>query len=145
MKAQNYKNHRKFYPPHHFIYLPILILLEIYGIYKIWDDTEHQLTWILFSIVIFLLFYLAFMTRQHYALGLQNRIIKLEFKQRYFEISGQRSDEITDKLRFDQIAALRFAYDDEFKELLYRAIHENISGDEIKRSIKNWRADQERV
>jgi len=145
MREQNYKNHRKFYPPHHFIYLPILIVLEIYGIYKIWDDRENELTWILFSIVIFLLFYLAFMTRQHYALGLQNRMVILEFKQRYFEIFGKRSDEVAEKLRFDQIAALRFAYDDEFRELLNKAITENISGDEIKRSIKNWKADHQRV
>ncbi|MDQ0782541.1 DUF6526 family protein [Chryseobacterium sp. W4I1] len=145
MKEQNYKNHRKFYPPHHFIYLPILIVLEIYGIYKIWDNRENELTWILFSIVIFLLFYLAFMTRQHYALGLQNRMVILEFKQRYFEIFGKRSDEVAEKLRFDQIAALRFAYDDEFRELLNKAITENISGDEIKRSIKNWKADHQRI
>ncbi|HCA05773.1 DUF6526 family protein [Chryseobacterium sp.] len=145
MSEQNYKNHRKFYPPHHFIYLPILIILEIFGIYKIWDNPENQLTWILFSIVIFLLFYLAFMTRQHYALGLQNRMVMLEFKQRYFEIFGKRSDEVTDQLKFSQIAALRFAYDDEFKELLGRALKENISGDEIKRSIKNWRADHQRI
>ncbi|KFF25582.1 DUF6526 family protein [Chryseobacterium vrystaatense] len=145
MTEQNYKNHRKFYPPHHFIYLPLLIALEIYGIYKIWDDAGNQLTWVLFSIVIFLLFYLAFMTRQHYALGLQNRMVKLEFKQRYFEISGQRSDEIADQLTFDQIAALRFAYDDEFKELLNKVLQKNISGDEIKRSIKNWRADNQRI
>jgi hypothetical protein len=145
MREQNYKNHRKFYPPHHFIFLPLLIMLEIYGIYKIWDDAENRLTWILFSIVIFLLFYLAFMTRQHYALGLQNRMVMLEFKQRYFEIFGERSDGIAEKLRFDQIAALRFAYDDEFRELLNKALTENISGDEIKRSIKNWRADNQRV
>lgn len=145
MREQNYKNHRKFYPPHHFIYLPLLIALEIYGIYKIRNDPEHQLTWILFSIVIFLLFYLAFMTRQHYALGLQNRMVMLEFKQRYFEIFGKRSDEVADQLRFDQIAALRFAYDDEFKELLNKAIEENMSGDEIKRSIKTWKADNQRV
>lgn len=145
MREQNYKNHRKFYPPHHFIYLPLLIALEIYGIYKIWNDPEHQLTWILFSIVIFLLFYLAFMTRQHYALGLQNRMVMLEFKQRYFEIFGKRSDEVADQLRFDQIAALRFAYDDEFRELLNKAIKENMSGDEIKRSIKTWKADNQRV
>ncbi|MFZ4929625.1 DUF6526 family protein [Chryseobacterium sp. Mn2064] len=145
MKQQNYKNHRKFYPPHHFIYLPLLIVLEIFGIYKIGNDPEQKVTWILFSIVIFLLFYLALMTRQHYALGLQNRMIILEFKQRYFEIFNIRSDETAEKLRFDQIAALRFTYDDEFKELLYRALHENISGDEIKRSIKNWRADRLRV
>ncbi len=85
------------------------------------------------------------MTRQHYALGLQNRMVILEFKQRYFEVFNQSSDEVAEKLRFDQIAALRFAYDDEFKELLYKALHENISGNEIKRSIKNWRADHLRI
>jgi len=58
------------------------------------------------------------MLRQHYALGNQNRIIILEFKQRYFELFGERSDEAAEKLTFDQIAALRFAYDEEFKTLL---------------------------
>lgn len=145
MKTQNYQNHRKFYPPHHFILLPLLMILEAYGIYKIWDDEENQLLWILFSVVIFLIFYLTFMTRQHYALGLQNRIVLLEFRQRYFEIFNKRSDEVCEKLSFGQIAALRFTYDEEFKELLYKALNENISGDEIKKSIKNWCPDNERI
>lgn len=145
MKTQNYQNHRKFCPPHHFILLPLLMILEVYGIYKIWDDSANQLIWILFSMVIFLIFYLAFMTRQHYAIGLQNRIVRLEFRQRYFEIFNKRSDEVYEKLNFGQIAALRFAYDEEFKELLYKALNENISGDEIKKSIKNWRPDNERI
>lgn len=145
MESQNYKNHRKFYPPHHFIYLPLLILLEVFGIYKIFNDEENKLAWELFSIVIFLIFYLAFMVRQHYAIGLQNRLVRLEFKQRYFEIFNQRSDEVEEKLSFSQIAALRFAYDDEFKDLLHKALHENISGDEIKKSIKKWRPDQHRI
>jgi len=145
MKTQNYQNHRKFYPPHHFILLPILMILEAYGIYKIWDNAENQLIWILFSLVIFLIFYLAFMTRQHYAIGLQNRIVRLEFRQRYFEIFNKRSDEVCEKLSFGQIAALRFAYDEEFKELLDKALNEKISGDEIKKSIKNWRPDNERI
>ncbi|WP_267405287.1 MULTISPECIES: DUF6526 family protein [unclassified Chryseobacterium] len=145
MESQNYKNHRKFYPPHHFIYLPLLILLEVFGIYKIFNDEANQLIWILFSVIIFLIFYLAIMLRQHYALGLQNRMVRLEFKQRYFEIFGLRSDEVEEKLTFGQIAALRFANDDEFKELLYKALHENISGDQIKRSIKKWRPDNHRI
>ncbi|WP_326984567.1 DUF6526 family protein [Chryseobacterium sp. MYb264] len=145
MESQNYKNHRKFYPPHHFIYLPLLILLEVFGVYKIFNDLAHQLVWILFSVIIFLIFYLAIMLRQHYALGLQNRMVRLEFKQRYFEIFGLRSDEVEEKLTFGQIAALRFAYDDEFKELLYKALHENISGDQIKRSIQKWRPDNHRI
>ncbi|CAD7798449.1 hypothetical protein CHRY9390_00338 [Chryseobacterium aquaeductus] len=145
MKTQNYQNHRKFYTPHHFIFLPLLILLEGIGIYKIWNDTQHQLIWILFSIVIFLILYLAIMVRQHYALGNQNRIIRLEFKQRYFEIFTKRSDDVCEKLNFGQIAALRFAYDDEFKELLDKALNENMSGDTIKKSIKNWKPDFHRV
>lgn len=144
MQNQNYQNHRKFYAPHHFIYLPLLGFLLGLGVYKMINEND-QLSWILFSIVIILLIYLAFMVRQHYALGNQNRIIRLEFKQRYFEIFNKRSDEIAEKLNFGQIAALRFAYDDEFKTLLNRALNENISGDEIKKSITKWRADHHRV
>ncbi|MGI9653518.1 DUF6526 family protein [Chryseobacterium sp. RLHN22] len=145
METQNYKNHRKYYPPHHFIFLPLLFFLEIFGIYKVLKDSEHELLWILFSVLVFLILYLAIMVRQHYALGLQNRVVRLEFKQRYFELFNKRSDEVEGKLSFSQIAALRFAYDDEFKELLYKALHENISGDEIKKSIKKWRADRNRI
>lgn len=145
MKKQNYKNHRKYYPPHHFIYLPLLILLEVLGVYNIWNDPQHKLVWILFSIIIFLLFYLAIMVRQHYALGIQNRVVILEFRQRYFEMFNRRSDDVVEKLSFSQIAALRFAEDEEFKELLYKALHENISGDEIKRSITIWKPDHQRV
>jgi hypothetical protein len=145
MESQNYKNHRKFYPPHHFIYLPLLIFLEVFGIWKIFSDELNQLIWILFSVIIFLIFYLAIMVRQHYALELQNRLVRLEFKQRYFEIFNLRSDEIEEKLKFSQIAALRFAYDDEFKILLEKALKENISGEEIKKSIKRWKADLHRI
>lgn len=145
MKNQNYENHKKFYPPHHFIYLPLLFILQIFGIWKIFNDDPNQLIWILFSVVIFLFLYLALMLRQHYALGNQNRIVRLEFKLRYFELFGKRSDEIENKLSFSQIAALRFANDNEFKDLLDKAIQQNISGDEIKKSITNWRPDNQRI
>ena len=145
MKTQNYSNHKKYYPPHHFVLLPLLMILLTIGLVKSFNDAANQLSWILFSIVVFLLLYLAIMLRQHYALGNQNRIIRLEFKQRYFEIFGKRSDDIEEKLNFGQIAALRFAYDDEFKILLEKALKDNISGDAIKRSIKKWKPDFHRV
>ncbi len=145
MKNQNYNNHKKFYAPHHFIYLPLLFVLQLLGIWKIFTDDSNQLIWILFSVVIFLLLYLALMLRQHYALGNQNRVVRLEFKLRYFELFGKRSDELENQLSFEQIAALRFAYDDEFKTLLDKAIVQKLSGDEIKKSITTWKPDNNRI
>jgi len=145
MNEQNYTNHRKFYVPHHFILLPALLVLLIFGITKIFNDEANKLIWILFSVVIFLIMYVSVMLRQHYALGNQNRIIRLEFKQRYFELFNKNSDDVISKLNFGQVAALRFAYDDEFKVLLGRAINEKLSGDEIKKAITKWRADHNRV
>lgn len=145
MKTQTYKNHIKFYPPHHFVYLPLLIILLGWGVWNYFNNDGNQLIWGLFSIIVFLILFLALMVRQHYALGNQNRIVRLEFKQRYFELYGKRSDEVEEQLKFDQIAALRFAYDDEFKTLLNKALQSNISGAEIKKSITNWKGDYNRI
>ena len=145
MKTQNYSKHKRYYIPHHFIFLPILAGLQTLGVWKYFNDKENTLIWLLFSVIIFLIIYLTVMVRQHYALENQNRIIRLEFQQRYFEIFGERSDKVIEQLKFSQIAALRFAYDEEFKTLLAQALNKNISGDEIKKSIKNWRPDYHRV
>ena len=145
MKTQNYSNHTRYYVPHHFIFLPILAGLQTLGVWKYFNDKENTLIWLLFSVIIFLIIYLTVMVRQHYALENQNRIIRLEFQQRYFEIFGERSDQVIKQLRFSQIAALRFAYDEEFKALLAQALNKDISGDEIKKSIKDWRPDYHRV
>ena len=145
MKTQNYSNHKRYYVPHHFIFLPILAGLQILGVWKYFNDKENTLIWLLFSVIIFLIIYLTVMVRQHYALENQNRIIRLEFQQRYFEIFAERSDQVIEQLRFSQIAALRFAYDEEFKALLAQALNKDISGDEIKKSIKDWRPDYHRV
>ena len=145
MKKQDYSNHIRFYAPHHIIYLPLLIILLGTGLWMSFTSTDQQIIWILFSAVIFLLTYLAVMVRQHYALTLQDRMLRLEFKQRYFELFGKRSDDVENQLSFEQIAALRFAHDGEFRELLEMALADNTSPKEIKKAIKNWKPDYRRV
>ncbi len=145
MKKQDYSNHIRFYAPHHFIYLPLLFILLGTGLWMSFASTDQQIIWILFSAVIFLLIYLAVMVRQHYALTLQDRLLRLEFKQRYFELFGKRSDDVENQLSFGQIAALRFAHDGEFRELLEMALADNTSPKEIKKAIKNWKPDYRRV
>lgn len=145
MKTQNYSNHKRYYIPHHFILLPLLGFLLVLGIKNGIADKENSLVWWLFAVTIFCILYLAIMLRQHYALGNQNRIVRLEFRLRYFELFQKRSDTIEQQLTFSQVAALRFAKDDEFIHLLNRALQENLSGDEIKKAIKDWKPDEHRV
>jgi len=145
MKKQQYSNHKRYYIPHHFILLPVLTALFFIGAFNSCQGKENSLPWLLFTISIACILYLAIMLRQHYALGNQNRIVRLEFKLRYFEMFGKRSAAVEKQLSFDQIAALRFANDEEFAELLHQALQEGLSGGAIKRAIRDWQADNERV
>ncbi|MEP6616791.1 MAG: DUF6526 family protein [Ginsengibacter sp.] len=145
METQNYSNYKKYYIPHHFIFLPLTVFLTTLGIWEAYSNAEHRLEWQMFSILSFCLLYLAVMLRQHYALGNQDRIVRLEFRLRYFELFGESSGQVEEKLSFDQIAAFRFADQDEFKKLLEKALNENFSASQIKKSIKNWKADHMRL
>jgi hypothetical protein len=49
------------------------------------------------------------------------------------------------RLTIRQIIGLRFAPDDEFVALAKKAVEENLSEDEIKRAVKNWKGDYYRV
>lgn len=142
---QNYQNHKQYYPPHHFIFLPLLGVLGCFAAYKSFKDEAHQLEWILFGTSIFCILYLTLMLRQHYALGNQNRIVRLEFRLHYLELMGKSSKEVEKQLSFGQIAALRFAPDEEFVALLEKTLQEKLSADTIKQSIKNWEADSMRL
>jgi hypothetical protein len=95
--------------------------------------------------IIFLVTWLSFMMRQHYALIPQNRIIRLEMRLRYFQLYGKRFEPVEAKLRFRQIAALRFASDEELPALLERTLEENLSPNSIKKLITDWQADHMRV
>lgn len=145
MNQQNYSNYKKYYPPHHFILLPLLLIACGVAFYKSYAAEAGRLAWLLFGIACFFMLYTSTMLRQHYALGNQDRIIRLEFRLRYFELYNSSSKEIEKQLSFGQIAALRFADDEEFKTLLHRAIEEKLSPDTIKRAIKDWQADNMRV
>lgn len=144
MKVQNFRNHIRFYPPHHFVYYPVLMLFLISSIYFAFT-TDDQLIWTFLSVAFVFLFCLAYMLRQHYALTLQNRIIKTELRYRYFVLSGERLESVEYKFTDDQLFALRFASDGEFLSLVERTLNENLTGDAIKKAIIHWKGDYSRV
>ena len=80
-----------------------------------------------------------------YTVKLQDRIIMLETKVRAAELLNTGQDAQLAKLSPKQIAALRFASDEEFGALLERAARENLSPKDIKASIRTWRPDLHRT
>ena len=144
MKTQSYKNHIRFYPPHHFVYYPIIIAFLSFSIYFAFT-TEDAIVWSFISAIFVALICIAFMLRQHYTLTLQNRIVRLELRYRYLATTGERFEKFENQLNDDQLFALRFAPDEELQNLVERALHENLTGKNIKKAIVNWKADHERV
>lgn len=80
-----------------------------------------------------------------YIVKLQDRIIMLETKVRAAELLSAGQDAQLARLSPKQIAALRFASDEEFGSLLERAARENLSPEDIKASIRTWRPDWHRT
>jgi hypothetical protein len=145
MKKQNFDNHRQYYIPHHFVFYPIVITLLIFSATYISKFPEQKLEWIFITSLFFLLAFLSFMVRQHYALNNQNRIVRLEMRLRYFQLTKQPFDAVESKLQFGQIAALRFAHDNELLPLIEKTLIENLSPTDIKKQIVNWLPDYMRA
>ena len=72
----------------------------------------------------------------------QDRAIRAEEGLRYFILTRKPIDS---RITMQQIAALRFAPDDELLPLVDRAVVENLSPNDIKKAIKNWKSDNHRV
>ena len=145
MKPQSYESHIRFYPPHHFVFYPVtLILLGVSAYYAVTDAANTKI-WIFISSTIALVIWSMYMVRQHYALILQNRIVRDELQYRYYVLTNKRLDLVAPELNDSQLFALRFAPDAELPDLVRRTVAENLSGTAIKKSIVNWFPDHNRV
>ncbi len=149
MSDQNLKNHRKYYPLHHFIFYPIMLILLVLSLFEFWDNAVDErgvsLIWLMVSAVIISIIILSFMLRQHYALGLQDRLIINEFKFRYFALTGNRLESLPYQFSDSQVFALRFSEDEDLLELINKTIENDWSSSKIKQNIKNWKADNRRI
>lgn len=144
MKEQKYSNHKRYVPGYHFVlfFLGILALVgSIYFMVKsLSNGTQRVLPIVLFLVAVnFMMLY--FYTRQ-FAIKAQDRAIRAEENLRCFVLTGNLLDP---RLTMQQIIALRFASDLELVGLVNRAVTENLSNDDIKKAIKNWRPDYHRA
>ncbi|MEY3424651.1 MAG: hypothetical protein RL265_1356 [Bacteroidota bacterium] len=141
---QNFKNHAKLNPLHHFILAPITLILLVWSSINLVKNGLSDTAFI-FSFLLALAVFLVGLIARMYATKNQDRTIRLEMRLRYFEMTGTSFSSKEKQLKLSQIIALRFAGDAEILPLLERAIAENLSSKEIKLAITDWQGDYNRV
>ncbi|MBP1156923.1 MULTISPECIES: DUF6526 family protein [unclassified Paenibacillus] len=144
MDQQNYGNHRKLDPLYHYglSLLTMLVLIgsgiSLFGALSGGEDAGAS--WLLLGISAALL--LLFIKVRGYALKAQDRAIRAEEQLRHYILTGKPIDP---KLTLKQIIALRFAGDEEYPDLCRKAVEESMKPDDIKKAIRHWRADYDRL
>ncbi|OGX88131.1 hypothetical protein BEN47_09695 [Hymenobacter lapidarius] len=143
------KNTVQFYPWHHFVLLPLAFIMAGYAIKHYanvaGDDDEIARLWFTVAALGVIGLGVLLMLRQHYALQLQDRICRLEVRQRYFEVSGQRFAELEQQLSLAQILSLRLAGDAELPALAQAAAAQKLSPKDIQARITDFQFDSMRV
>ena len=142
MSKQNINTHRRYIFLWHWVTGAAIIAIIGGSIVNLIHADAHThysaALLVLISLVLACIFWYA----RRFALKAQDRAIRAEENFRHFILTGKPLDS---RLTMRQIIALRFAGDAELPELAKKAVAENISQKEIKRLIKNWRADHNRV
>ena len=143
------KNTSKFYAWHHFVLLPLALLMAGYTILRYTkvagDDDQIARLWFSVAVLAVIGLGTTAMLRQHYALQLQDRICRLEVRQRYFEVSGQRFAALEKQLTLRQIISLRLAGDAELPALAQAAATEKLTPKDIQARITDFQFDTMRV
>src|SRR5215469_16889353 len=143
MPVQNYSNHVRRVPV--FVATGLVLMLTTVGaivnLVLSWGDHERLYGASLILVLSACAVVIAGCSRS-FPLKAQDRAIRAEENLRHYVLTGKLLDA---RLTPSQIAALRFASDAEFASLAQQAADKGMKPDEIKRAVKNWRADTYRV
>ena len=142
MTQQNYSNHRRFVPLYHFITLLgtlFLLIGSIVNLVKSSPDNFYSAALLVMTSL--LLMFTAFYARV-FALKAQDRAIRAEENFRHYLLT---KEPLPNELTIRQVIGLRFASDEEFPNLVKKAVKEKMTEKDIKKSVKTWRPDFYRV
>ena len=147
MEQQSYAKHAKFVPMYHWVLFGLLaaaFIGSLVNLYRRITGPEPHIGRLsaelitLMSVAMIILMFLA----RIFPLKAQDRAIRAEENLRHFALTGKLLDP---RLNIKQIIGLRFASDAEFVELARKAAEEGLSQDAIKKTVKQWRPDYDRL
>ena len=142
MAEQSLQNHTRLDPLFHFFLAPLSVFFVIESVVRIvrapdWDSTVHLLAAIFAFVALFKL--------RIYPLKVQDRVIRLEERLRLKELLPPSLQSRIPELSERQLIGLRFASDAELPDLAAKALEANLTGAQIKQSVRLWRPDNWRV
>jgi asparagine N-glycosylation enzyme membrane subunit Stt3 len=140
---QSYAHHTRWDPYFHFFVLPVFVFALIGAIVHL-AMGHHRLHGALLVVLAIAVLIAIFKIRL-YALKVQDRVIRLEERLRLATLLPESMRPRIPELTERQLVALRFASDAELAGLAQKALDQKLSPSDIKKSIKNWRADNWRV
>ena len=142
-KPQTYANHAKLVPVFHFVGSPLLLILLGW---TTWRVIEAPSTDSAMALVLVVVLALAYFYGRMFAMGVQDRVIRLEERLRMERLLDADLKPRIPEFTTEQLIGLRFASDDELPALARRVLAEGIADRKtIKLAVKSWRADHQRV
>jgi hypothetical protein len=141
--VQNFQSHTRWFPPFHYVVLPILFGNFLYQGYRLFQAPSGYTAWAL--VVAFALLGLAALTRQM-VIAVQDRVIRLEERLRLHRLLPADLQTRIDSLTKGQLIAIRFASDAEVEPLVRDIAAGKITTQkDIKGAVKTWRPDYMRA
>jgi Family of unknown function (DUF6526) len=146
MEEQSYAKHTKVVPLFHMVLFGLIVIAfigSLVNLYRRFAEPSHlgHLSAILITVMSIAMILLFFFCRT-FPLKAQDRAIRAEENLRHFALTGTLLDP---RLNLSQIIGLRFASDGEFVELARRAASDGMSADAIKKEVRQWRPDYDRL
>ena len=140
---QSFENHAKLVPMFHFVAFGLLMVAFLWFTYRM--VTDFSVGRMMFVVLIVGVILVAFFARL-FALGVQDRVIRLEEQLRMARLLSPELQGRIGEISTEHFIGLRFASDEELEELTTRVLNgEFPSRKEVKQAVRNWRADNERI
>lgn len=142
-EPQTYANHTRVLPLYHGLTFGLFLVNLVWAVVQVirapaWGTV---VSFLLAVALIFLFFH-----ARLFALGVQDRVIRLEERLRMERLFDGALRERIGEFTTSQLVGLRFASDDELPALARRVLDEGIRDRKvIKQAIRSWRADHQRI
>jgi hypothetical protein len=149
MNEQNFSNHGKFVPMFHFFVIPVLlanVLVQCYSFVRWFPATPSAILAGVFGILVAIALLVTPFLARVFALGVQDRVIRLEERLRYERLLPDDLKPRIGEFTINQLVSLRFACDAELPALARKVLDAKMSERKaIKQMVQNWRPDYQRV